>query len=120
MKKHYINNDKFLYNVILSQGKGKMTQALNLDFILLISKVAEKKASEVDYYLLQDQKQDAMLNLLQNWKNFDYIKFNNPLAYFTELIKRSFANTWNINKGIKYFGHEKPEFVFFDKFNFNV
>ena len=39
--------------------------------------------------VVEDKKQDALLQLLRQYKNFNYKKYPDSFAYFTEIIKRS-------------------------------
>ena len=32
--------------------------------------------------------------IIKNWREFDEDKYNNVLAYFTEIVKRAFALQW--------------------------
>jgi hypothetical protein len=91
---YYINDDEFLYEVILSKGRGKLTKKCENMFILLSNRVINK----LQYYNPEDRKDclnTSILQLFSNWKSFNEKKFVSPLRYFTECSKRGLAAGFN-------------------------
>ena len=80
--------------IIISKAQGKLTHKAEMMIILLGKNVIKKM-----YYRNSDDKndcfQEAMLDVFKGWHNFDEIKGDNPFAYYTEIIKRGLAKSWN-------------------------
>ena len=95
LKNKFIDNIFFYKETIISKGKGKATKDLIKYFNLLIEHLFTVFYS-IKYYDREEYMQDALILLIKNFKNFDELKFDSPFNYFTEIVKRSFANSYNI------------------------
>lgn len=112
---NYIKDNELTYHIILSQGKGRPTKMLyEMSWLLCVN--SNKKL----YYTNESDKQDVIsesfLQLIEQYKNFNYIKFNKSLPYMTEIAKRKMALYYRENilyKGFKVHIDER------DNFNFN-
>ena len=92
--KVYLSNKELYMELVYSKAKGKLTnKAANM--LMLLGKNVIKKM----YYRNSDDKQDclqeAMFACFKFWYNFDEQKGDNCFAYFTEVIKRGLAKSWN-------------------------
>jgi len=112
LKVDKVNGRKFTYEIILSKGIGRLTKKSESMIIELVTN-AIKKSSYTDPEDELDAIQTSYLNILTNWQNFNPDKTNNAFAYFTEIHKRSIAeslNIWYVKKGFskdenKYIKH---------------
>jgi DNA-directed RNA polymerase specialized sigma subunit len=97
-KKNYLNNKDMLSELKKCHEQGKMTE----EFAKMIMLLAERYGSRVEYSNygthIDDMKAVAVANIVRAWKSFDATQYNNPFAYFTQAIKRTF---W------QYVSHEK-------------
>lgn len=93
-KKHYLSNKDLYYQIIVSQAKGKLTSEAQHMLILLTKNVIKKM-----YYKNADDRldcfQEAMYDVLRGWHNFEPSKGDNCFSYYTEIIKRGLAKSWN-------------------------
>lgn len=92
--KLYLNNLELTYEIILSQGKGKLTNKAEEMLISICDNMIRKfnyKYDEDRY----DCKMTGLLQILEKWKGFDHIKHNNSFAYFSEVSKRAIAAGFN-------------------------
>lgn len=93
-QKHYLSNKDLYMEIIISKAQGKLTPKAE-KMIILLGKNAIKKM----YYRNSDDRndclQEAMFDAFKGWYNFDEIKGDNAFAYFTEIIKRGLAKSWN-------------------------
>lgn len=88
---NYINNKSFYYELCISRAKGRLTkEAINQ--ITLIANHTIKKKRFSTQEIKDDCIQNGILIMLLNWWKFDGDKYDNPLAYFTEIFKRSIAS----------------------------
>ena len=108
---YYLNNTDLLYEVKLSTGKGFSTPKLQGYILLLSEQISHKFLSRTpnkdDF---NDAHNRAIESLLINWKSFNSEKYDNAIAYFTEIYKRGFITGLNEIKGIKY-NVENPKFI---------
>ena len=93
-KKKYLSNKELYMELVYSKAAGKLTPEAARMLMLLGKNVIKKM-----YYRNSDDKQDclqeAMLSCFRFWYNFDELKGDNAFAYFTEVIKRGLAKSWN-------------------------
>ena len=93
-QKHYLSNKDLYAEIMVSKAQGKLTRKAEQMIILLGKNVIKKM-----YYRNADDKhdcfQEAMLDVFKGWHNFDEVKGDNPFAYYTEIIKRGLAKSWN-------------------------
>lgn len=100
MSKHYLNDTEMEYQVILSKGRGRITKELYGMFDLLCNNII-KKFYYQDYELLKDCRGDAFLHMCLTYWRYDEEKYNSPIAFYTEIFKRSVAlslNKWTHKK----------------------
>lgn len=98
-EKTYLKNRVLLAEVKLCLETKKASDKLVEYFILMTKKISEKFQFN-SYEDRQDTLQDALVVLLRQWHNFD-LKYTNAFAYFTEIIKRSFALSYNYRTRLK-------------------
>jgi len=93
-QKHYLCNKDLYCEIIVSQAQGKLTRQAEQMIIVLGKNVIKKM-----YYKDADDKhdcfQEAMYDAFKGWHNFDPNKGENAFSYFTEIIKRGLAKSWN-------------------------
>lgn len=91
----YIDDTTFLYEIIISKGKGKLTKTAE-QYIMFIPPEMTKKLNYKDPEDRKDCINYAILLMLTKWKKFDETKYNSPFIYFSELCKRALA--WQFNQ----------------------
>ncbi len=94
MEKQYLNNKELYIEIIVSKAQGKLTRSAEKMLELLAKKTIKKMR-----YWSNDDKldcyQSGLLDMFQNWYNFNEDKSINAFAYFTEIFKRGLAKGWN-------------------------
>jgi hypothetical protein len=78
----------------VSKAQGKLTYKAE-KMLEILGKEAIKKMT---YWRSDDKKdcyQSGLLDMYQNWYNFNEEKSNNAFAYFTEVFKRGLAKGFN-------------------------
>ncbi len=94
MEKHYLNNKELYIEIIISKAQGRLTR--NAEKMLEI--LAKKTIKKMRYYSNDDKLdcyQSGLLDMFENWYNFNEDKSTNAFAYFTEIFKRGLAKGWN-------------------------
>lgn len=93
--KNYIDNKELYYELLMSKASGIMSRKL-LDMFIKIVKGVNRKFRYND----EDDRQDIVAYsyevLIKNHRNFDEARYDNPLAYITEIVKRAHAMQWKI------------------------
>ncbi len=90
----YLNNKDLYVEVIVSKAQGKLTRNAKKMLELL----AKKTIKKMRYYSNDDKLdcyQSGLLDMFQNWYNFNEEKSVNAFAYFTEIFKRGLAKGYN-------------------------
>jgi len=96
-KGHYTTNDELLYNIILSKGMGKRSRKLDEMLYKICEGVWTKLTKNLYVDFKQDMLNDALIKVYRNALKFDEKKYDNPIAYVTEICKRALALSWNTN-----------------------
>lgn len=94
MEKHYLNNKELYIEIIISKAQGRLTR--NAEKMLEI--LAKKTIKKMRYYSNDDKLdcyQTGLLDMFENWYNFNEDKSTNAFAYFTEIFKQGLARGWN-------------------------
>lgn len=89
----YIDDVNFHYELIISNGKGKLTP-LAEKYIIMMANEMIKKFNYNEYQDYKDCLNSAILHMLSNWKKFDEVKYDSPFRYFSELCKRALAKQY--------------------------
>jgi len=90
----YLNNKDLFVEIIISKAKGRLTREAHKMLELL----AKKTIKKMRYYSNDDKMdcyQSGLLDMFQNWHNFNEEKSTNAFAYFTEIYKRGLAKGYN-------------------------
>lgn len=105
---NYLNNRDFLKEIIISKGKGKGTSNYTKMIILIVDGLHFKLQKSYSLEYRNDVYNDMYISLHSLFKKFDYKKYDNALAYFTEVAKRSAAASFNENlyKTKNYFNNK--------------
>jgi len=110
-KKKYLNNADLLIQIALSREKantidkngtlidknGKMTDILAHMLMTLCAKYA-MQGKYRNYSFCNDMQSFAMLTLVKNWHKFNIEYGENPFAFYTQCVKRSFKQFLNTEK----------------------
>ena len=104
--KHYINDKELYREIIISKGRGRLSpRAGELLYLIGVNVIRVKQRTYKTIDDRNDCLQGGMLQLLQNWKSFDHLKYESPFVYYTEVFKRGIAQTMNqLNNVKKYDG----------------
>lgn len=90
----YLNNKDLYIEIIVSKAQGKLTKKAEKMLELLAKRTIKKMR-----YWSNDDKldcyQSGLLDMFQNWYNFNEDKSVNAFAYFTEVFKRGIARGYN-------------------------
>ena len=117
-KGHYTKNNELLYQTILSKGMGKVSKSLQVELYKIAEGVWTKLTKNLYYSEFKfDMLNDAYLQLHRKALKFDELRFENALAYFTEIAKRALAHSYNQNvyKTERYMTMGKNRFISIDK-----
>jgi hypothetical protein len=90
----YLNNKELYVEIIISKAQGKLTR--NAEKMLEL--LAKKTVKKMRYWSNDDKLdcyQSGILDMFQNWYNFNEEKSVNAFAYFTEIFKRGLAKGFN-------------------------
>jgi hypothetical protein len=94
MTNQYLNNKELYIEIIVSKAQGRLTRNAERMLELLAKKTIKKMR-----YWSNDDKLDCyqtgLLDMFENWYNFNEDKSTNAFAYFTEIFKRGLARGWN-------------------------
>lgn len=93
--KKYLNDTDLFYEIVLSKGKGLLTEKAVDMFILIGKKMRGCFHYDLNDTIDQDCFQAGIEMMLVGWDKFDHIKYNKALPYFTELFKRGSAKGLN-------------------------
>lgn len=88
-KGHYITNATLLPEVIKAKKLGKVTDELARMFIKITERYS-KKSNFVGYSFREDMVSVALINLCVNGLKFNDELYDNPFAFYTTMIHRSF------------------------------
>lgn len=92
--RQYLSNKELYIEIIISKAQGRLTRSAEKMLELLATKTIKKMR-----YWSNDDKldcyQSGLLDMFQNWYNFNEDKSINAFAYFTEIFKRGLAKGWN-------------------------
>lgn len=91
---HYITNTELYYEIVVSKALGRLTPKAEKMLYLLGKNIIKKF-----YYANPDDRQDSLqlayLDVFSNWYNFDEGKGTNVFSYYSEILKRGCAKSWN-------------------------
>lgn len=88
-KKNYLNNSDILVELKKSREQDRPTEELGRMFIALVKRYAS--IPRFSGYSYNDEMQSfALFTLTKVWKGFDAERFNNPFAYFTQIVHNAF------------------------------
>ena len=115
---NYLEDRELYYELILSKGKGQLTPKAQEMLILIAKNTVRKK--ERNYNSVDDKNdciQQGLLHMFQNWKNFNYKKYDNALPYFTEIFKRGIADGMNLLNNKKSYNDDVVKMISIDRSN---
>lgn len=93
-KELYLNNKDLYIEIIISKAKGQLTRTAK-EMLELLGNKTIKKMRYWSYDDKMDCYQSGLLDMYQNWHNFNEAKSVNAFAYFTEIFKRGLAKGFN-------------------------
>ena len=114
---HYINNNKLTYEIILSIGLGKPTEKLKIMLYNICFGLHQKLQKDYPMEYRFDILTDSYIYVLKKYNKYDYKKYDNAIAYFTEVSKRALAHSFNTErfKTNNYQTFGKNRFISIDK-----
>jgi hypothetical protein len=92
--KNYLNNTDLIQQIIISKNKNKITDELG-KMIMLISTNLSRRFTYVNPDDRNDCIGSGVLQMSLNYHNFNEHKYDNALAYMTEICKRAMAKQFN-------------------------
>ena len=125
--KNYINNPDFLKALVIyreecneAKAKGKSNPPIPNYIGECFMKIAEglsHKPNFINYPMREDMVSDGIENCLMYFHNFDPTKYNNPFAYFTQIIYYAFLRRIEKEKKQLYVKYKATEhFGILDEF----
>lgn len=93
-KAPYVKNKDLYREVIVSKQKGELTA----NAITMIMKMSQETIKLLKFKYEDDKKdciQTAITKCLLYWKNFNPDKSKNAFAYFTQIIKNGYTESFN-------------------------
>lgn len=116
-KGHYINNNKLTYEIILSIGLGKPTEKLKMMLYNICFGLHQKLQKDYTMEYRFDILTESYICVLKKYNKYDYKKYDNAIAYFTEVSKRALAHSFNTErfKTVNYTYFGKNRFISLDK-----
>jgi hypothetical protein len=90
----YLNNKELYCEIIVSKSQGKLTRKAE-KMLEILGKETIKKMKYWNNDDRLDCFQSGLLDMYQNWYNFNEEKSTNSFAYFTEIFKRGLAKGFN-------------------------
>lgn len=119
---HYVDNEKFLAEIVEYKKKCKIAADQGLEkprlseyigkCIYLIAENLSHKPRFMNYSFRDELVSDAIENCFLYFDNFDSDKYSNPFAYFTQIIYFAFHR--RINK------EEKNRYIIYKKFQESI
>jgi len=88
-KGHYVTNAQLLEEIKVCKEKGKLSSTL-AKYLNMIAERYSRSASFGGYSFREDMVSFAVVNLIANWHKFDPTKSDNPFAFYTTAVYRSF------------------------------
>ena len=92
---YYLNNKDLYCEIIVSKAQGRLTRKAEQMPSLLAKEAIKKKKYWSNNNDKLDCYQSGLLDMFQNWYNFNEEKSTNSFAYFTEIFKRGSAKGFN-------------------------
>lgn len=90
----YLHNKDLFIEIVISKAQGKLTNQAKIMLELL----AKRTIKKMKYWNPDDRMdcyQSGLLDMFDNWYNFNEEKSENSFAYFTEIFKRGLAKGYN-------------------------
>ena len=106
--KFYLTNKEFYTEIVYSKAVGRLTSKAKL-MLELLAKRTIKKMRYRDIDLRNDCYQSGLLDIFDNWMDFNEEKGDNAFAYFTEIFKRGLAK--GLQQYTKYKGSIDPVII---------
>ena len=88
-RKHYLSNKDLLAAIEEAKKVGFLTNKLAKMLTLLAERYSYHPWF-CNYSFREDMVSEAVTNLVKNWHKFDATKSNNPFAFYTTAIRRSY------------------------------
>lgn len=88
-KGHYVTNAQLLEAIKEDKEKGKLSPKL-AKYLHMIAERYSYSSSFGGYSFREDMVSFALVNLCANWHKFDPAKSDNPFAFYTTAVYRSF------------------------------
>ena len=90
----YLNNKDLYCEIIVSKAQGRLTRKAER----MLETLGTETIKKMRYWSQDDRNdclQSGLLDMYQNWYNFNEEKSINAFAYFTEIFKRGLAKGFN-------------------------
>lgn len=86
---NYLNNADMLEELKKCHARGRLTEEMGRMFMSLVRRYASIPRFS-GYSYNEDMQAFALLTLTKVWRGFDATKYNNPFAYFTQIVHHAF------------------------------
>lgn len=99
-KGHYVTNAELMAEIQICKNNGNKLSNLLAKYLQMIAERYSRSPSFGGYSFREDMVSFAVVNLCANWHKFDPEKSDNPFAFYTTAVYRSF---------LQYLGDEKKQ-----------
>lgn len=87
---HYVTNAQLLAEIKACKDNGQKLSNLLASYLQMIAERYSRSPSFGGYSFREDMVSFAVVNLCANWYKFDPAKSDNPFAFYTTAVYRSF------------------------------
>jgi len=91
----YIKDVELFKEIVISKGKGKLTPDAEKMLILICENLWKKFDNRIPISKRYDVYMNGVEVIFKQWNKFDCKKYEKALPYYTEIVKRAFANGYN-------------------------
>jgi len=88
-KKNYVNDRELTYEIVVSKGKGKITNRLNEMLYLILKRYIPSIAHNNNIFEVNDLINYTYIILNKNILKFNELKYEKSLPFITQLIKNA-------------------------------
>lgn len=124
-KKNYLNNADILIELRKCHENGRLTEEMGRMFLSLVKRYASIPRFS-GYSYNDDMQSFALLTLVKVWRGFNADKYNNPFAYFTQIVHNAFHQLDNqerrqrdIRDAVLVDQGKNPSFNYSERANYN-
>ena len=101
----YLDDRELYRELIISKGRGILSKRAT-DILIILGKNTIRKMTYASLDDRNDCLQEGIYTMLLNWKNFNHLKYDAAMPYFTECFKRALAKSLTQLQGKKKYNDD--------------